>query len=137
MTDTADHITIRLRGPADLERLHQGVRFVAGKVGEGWSVVFTRLRTNPQNARLHAMLDAIRAHWRANGQRVRTREHMKAVFMKALRAELVVDDDFYEGSGVVVVGYKTSELSVEQFSELFALIEAWAAENNIELGETE
>jgi hypothetical protein len=132
-----DHYVLPLKSASDLERLNKAFSWCSNKLGQGWTVLITRKRTNPQNARLHAMLDAIRAHWRANGQRVRTREHMKAVFMKALRAELVVDDDFYEGSGVVVVGYKTSELSVEQFSELFALIEAWAAENNIKLGETE
>jgi hypothetical protein len=136
MTDTADHITIRLRGPSDLERLNQGVRFVAGKVGEGWSVVFTRKRSVEQNARLWAVLARIaKAQPVYCGVQMDTEDY-KDLFVHAYNGATRLVPGL-DGKGIVALRQRSSKLSVEQFSELFALIEAWAAENNIELGETE
>ena len=125
MTDTADHITIRLRGAADLERLHQGVRFVAGKVGEGWSVVFTRKRSVDQNAKLHAMLADISAQAEWNGVKL-SQEDWKTVLVAGWIREntgggqrLVVN---WQRDGVLALGQRTRDLSVAQMSELIEFV---------------
>jgi hypothetical protein len=125
MTDTADHITIRLRGPADLERLHQGVRFIAGKVGEGWSVVFTRKRSVEQNAKLHAMLADIAAQAQWDGIKL-SQDDWKDVLVAGWYKEssgggqrMVVN---WQLDGVLALGHRTRSFSVGQMSELIEFV---------------
>ena len=40
-----------------------------------------------------------------------------------------------DGKGMVPVGFRSSKLTKEQFSDLFAVIEEYAARHNIDLGD--
>lgn len=89
-------------------------------------------RTIPQNDRLWAMLTQISAA-KPEG-RTLTPDVWKAIFMHSLdheqRFEMALD-----GKGFVPLGFRSSKLSKEQMSDLFALIEEYAARHGIELEE--
>ena len=129
-----DHYTIKLRGPADLERVNKMAAWAAGQVGKGWTIVATRKRTVEQNARLHAIIDrVVAAHPVYQGVQM-DKDDWKAVFVHALvgHTRLVPGID---GKGLVALGHRSSKLSVEQMSDLMALIEAWCSQNNVDIGE--
>ena len=89
-------------------------------------------RTIPQNDRLWAMLTAISAA-KPEGREL-TPDVWKALLMHSLdheqRFEMALD-----GKGFVPLGFRSSKLSKEQMSDLFALIEEYAARHGIELEE--
>lgn len=89
-------------------------------------------RTADQNARLWAMLSRISAA-RPEGREC-TPDVWKALFMHSLdhgqRFEMALD-----GKGMVPVGFRSSKLTKEQFSDLFVVIEEYAARHNIDLGD--
>ena len=130
-----DHYTIKLRGPADLERVNKMAVWAAGQVGKGWTIIATRKRSVEQNARLHSILDKIRRHWYRTNQPVYSREQCKAVFMRALGMETEMCEDFVNGYEPIHVGYKTSDLDVSTFNDLMTVIEAYAALHGIDVSE--
>jgi hypothetical protein len=87
-------------------------------------------RTLDQNNRLWAMLSEISAA-KPEGREL-TPESWKAIFCHALgheqRFEMALD-----GKGFVPLGFRTSRMTKEQFSDLFLVIEEYAARNNIKL----
>jgi hypothetical protein len=130
-----DHYTIKLRGPADLERVNKMAQWAAGQVGKGWTIIITRKRTTQQNQRLHAIIDKIRFHWYRTNQPVYSREQCKGVFMRTMGVEAEMCDDFVNGGEPIPIGYKTSELDVSTFNDLMTVIEAYAAIHGIDLSE--
>ena len=89
-------------------------------------------RSVEQNARLWALLSRISA---AKPQgRVMTTDQWKCVFMDALgiKARWVSGLD---GVSVVNTGYRSSRLSIGQMSELMEMMAAYAAEQEIDLGD--
>jgi hypothetical protein len=87
-------------------------------------------RTLDQNARLWAMLSEISAA-KPEGREL-TPDVWKSLFMHALdhaqRFEMALD-----GKGMVPVGFRSSKLTKDQFSDLFLVIEEYAARNGVEL----
>ncbi len=89
-------------------------------------------RTIPQNDRMWAMLTAISAA-KPEGREL-TPDVWKALFMHSLdheqRFEMALD-----GKGFIPLGFRSSKLTVAQMSDLFAVIEEYAARNGIDLEE--
>lgn len=89
-------------------------------------------RTNDQNARLWALLSRISAA-KPEGREL-TPDIWKCLFMHSLdheqRFEMALD-----GKGFVPMGFRSSKLTKDQFSDLFLVIEEYAARNGIDLGE--
>lgn len=89
-------------------------------------------RTIPQNSRLWAMLTRIAMQAHHNGQRF-SPEEWKCLFMQACGHEVA----FLPGlsGGFFPAGFRSSKMTKEQMGELMDFIEAWAAENGINLEE--
>lgn len=88
-------------------------------------------RTLAQNDKLWGMLTDISRQIVWHGQKL-TPEDWKDVFMAALRkAKMVPGID----GGFVPIGMRTSDLSKEEMSEMFALMEAFAAQHGVEFSE--
>ena len=89
-------------------------------------------RTADQNARLWALLTRISAA-KPEGREL-TPEVWKSLFMHSLdhaqRFEMALD-----GRGMVPVGFRSSKLTKDQFSDLFLVIEEYAARQGIDLDE--
>ena len=103
----------------------------AAPMGSRFSVKPPR-RTIPQNDRLWAMLSEIAAA-KPEGREL-TPDVWKALFIHSLdhgqRFEMALD-----GRGQVPVGFRSSKLSKEQMSDLFAVIEEYAARHGVRLSE--
>lgn len=89
-------------------------------------------RSVEQNARLWALLSRISAA-KPEG-RVMTTDQWKCVFMDALgiKARWVPGLD---GVSVVNTGYRSSRLTIGQMSDLMEMMAAYAAEQEIDLGD--
>lgn len=89
-------------------------------------------RTSDQNARLWACLSRISAA-KPEGREL-TPDIWKCLFMHSLdheqRFEMALD-----GKGFVPMGFRSSKLTKDQFSDLFLVIEEYAARNGIDLGD--
>lgn len=89
-------------------------------------------RTVDQNSRLWAMLSKISAA-KPEGREL-TPDVWKSLFLHSLdhaqRFELALD-----GKGMVPVGFRSSKLTKDQFSDLFLVIEEYAARHGIDLDE--
>lgn len=89
-------------------------------------------RTLDQNAKLWATLTEISAA-KPEGRHL-TPDVWKSLFMHALdhaqRFEMALD-----GKGMVPVGFRSSRLTKEQMSDLFLVIEEYAARHGIQLRE--
>ncbi len=91
-------------------------------------------RTTEQNDKMWAMIgDIHKAIPVFNGQRM-SPDRWKSVFMDALGMETEYVPKL-EGGGFVPVGFKSSRLSKAQFSDLIELIQAFAAQEGVELKE--
>lgn len=90
-------------------------------------------RTNDQNARLWAMLSAV-SRAKPEG-RTLTPDVWKCLFIHSLdheqRFEMALD-----GRGFVPMGFRSSRMTKAQFSDLFAVIEEYAARHGIDLGDS-
>lgn len=89
-------------------------------------------RTLDQNAKMHAMLSDI-ARAKPQG-RVLTTDAWKALFMASAGFRCTFEPSL-DGQGVVPLGFKSSRLNKAEFSDLIEAIQAFAAENGVELGE--
>ncbi len=97
-----------------------------------WVTAYDKLRTVPQNDRLHPLIRPIANNLVWHGQKLSV-DDWKLVFMDALNREMRVVPNI-DGTGFVQLGRKTSRLSVGEMSDLMALIEAFAAQRGIETG---
>ena len=91
-------------------------------------------RTLDQNAKLWAMLTEISVA-KPEGREL-TPDVWKSLFLHSLdhaqRFEMALD-----GKGMVPVGFRSSKLTKQQFSDLFLVIEEYAARHGIDLGDNE
>ena len=88
-------------------------------------------RTDVQNNRLWAMLGDIAKAGTINGKRYNP-DQWKCVFMKAMGE----DTEFLptlDGNSFFPTGFRSSRLSVRQMADMQTFMEAWAAENMIQL----
>lgn len=86
-------------------------------------------RTLPQNSILHAMLTEIAAQKTHCGVKMPP-DDWKCLFMGALGKEARVVPSL-DGTGFVPLGYRSSELSVSEMSDLIELMKMWGAQNGV------
>lgn len=86
-------------------------------------------RTLPQNDRMWAMLSDVATQKEHHGRKYTTNE-WKVLFMHALGKEM----DFMpglDGKSFFPVGYSSSDLSVDEMSDLIEFMFSWGAENGV------
>lgn len=93
--------------------------------------VRTETRSVQQNARLWAMLTAVSQQVEWYGQRLSPEDwkHLFTAALKKTRAVPGID------GGVVFLGQSTSKMTKSEMAELQTMIEAFAAEKGIDLGD--
>jgi len=125
-----DRHQIIIRTEADRK---EASRWARG-VGVGTIVEFRKsTRSNVQNALLWARLTEIAAKVEWYGRHL-TSENWKDVFTASLRKSEVVPG--IDQGSVVVLGQRTSKMSVGEMADLLTLIDAFAAERGIEFNES-
>lgn len=92
-------------------------------------------RTIPQNDRMWAMLTEIAKQRPYHGVKL-TPDDLKLVFLSALKREVRLVPNI-DGTGFVNLGQSSSDLSREEFSDLFEIIEAYCAREGIVLSHHE
>lgn len=121
-----------LNGKAERDKATTWIRLAP----PGTSVEFRSYkRTTPQNARLHAMISVIAREVLWHGQRLDL-DDWKLIFMDALNREVRAVPAL-DGRGFVNLGRKTSKLTKDECGQLMDLVEAFAAQRGIDLGEKE
>ena len=90
-------------------------------------------RSDLQNDRMWAMLAVIAKNSTINGKRFLP-EAWKCIFMQALGREVAFLPTL-NSSGFFPTGFRSSDLTVREMSDLQTFIEAYAAENDITLRE--
>lgn len=86
-------------------------------------------RTIPQNDRLWAMLTDVATQLPWHGVKLAP-DDWKLIFLDALKRELRMVPNI-DGTGFVNLGRSSSDLSKEEMSDLFALIEAFGSKHGI------
>lgn len=86
-------------------------------------------RSLPQNDRMWAMLTELAAQVPYNGLRL-TPDDFKLIFLDALKREVRMVPNL-DGNGMVSLGRSSSDLSVEEMSDMFLLIEKFGAERGV------
>jgi hypothetical protein len=89
-------------------------------------------RTLPQNERMWALLTDVARQVKWHGQKL-SPDDWKVVFLSALKAELRMVPNL-DGNGFVQLGRSSSALSVDEMSDLMALIEAFGAREGVVFG---
>jgi hypothetical protein len=92
-------------------------------------------RTLPQNDRMWAMLTDVATQVEHMGKRCPA-EDWKVLFLHALGRETRFIPAL-DGHGFVPIGQSSSDLSVEEMTELIEFIFAWGAEHGVEFHEPE
>ena len=87
-------------------------------------------RTLDQNAKMWAMLTEIARQLPWHGVRL-SADDWKLLFLDALKRELRIAPNL-DGTGFVNLGRSSSDLTKEEFGDLLALIDAFAAEHNVQ-----
>lgn len=90
-------------------------------------------RSIPQNDRMWAMLTDISTQLLWHGQRLST-EDWKLMFLSALKQEMRMVPNI-DGNGWVQLGRSSSDLSKQEMSDLFEIIEAFCAKHGVKLME--
>ncbi|PDT71702.1 NinB family protein [Bradyrhizobium ottawaense] len=96
-------------------------------------------RSLDQNSRFWAMLTDCAVQGRIDGRRYNT-EAWKTMFMHAYAEERGVEIKYLPAlnrAGMVPCGRSSSDLSVQEMTELMDWIEAWGAENGIKFHDQE
>ena len=106
----------------------------AARVSFGYRVEFKEpKRSDIQNDRLWAMLGDIARQGTINGQAYGP-DQWKCIFMRAIGKEVQFLPDI-GGASFFPTGFRSSDLSVREMSDLQTFMEAWAAERGIQLNE--
>lgn len=115
-----------IHGVADRQRVAQTAR----SCPPGTRVEFkVAKRTTDQNSRMWAMLTDVAQQKEHCGRRYPTTV-WKCIFMSALGQEMVFVPSL-DGSGVIPLGHRSSDLSKAEMSELMEFIAAWGAQNGV------
>lgn len=117
---------VTLNGKAERERVaHWAMRVPAGSRVE----FKAPRRTLPQNDRMWSMLTDVSMQLKWHGLRLST-EDWKLIFLDALKRETRMVPNI-DGNGFVNLGRSSSDLSKEEMSDLFALIDAFGAKHGV------
>ena len=102
----------------------------------GWRVTFAEpTRSDAQNDRMWEMLGRIAKRMDINGQQFDP-ESWKCIFMKAMGKEVRVLP-MLDGKGIFPTGFRSSDLSVGEMSDMQTFMEAWCAEKGVDIWENE
>lgn len=125
----ADRLTCRLRTKHQRER----AKSLIDRAPDNFVMVLREeTRSDEQNRALWGWIKQLRE---ALPDMARfSPEDCKLRFMNALGAEMRFLPEL-DGAGMFPVGYRSSKLTVDQFSALLELIQAYAARHNVDLGE--
>jgi NinB protein len=128
-----DRHSIRLTGPAALAKARRGLDMLAGRLGEGWTLILTRKRSSVQNALMWARLAEISKQLEWHGKHW-TAEQWKDCLMHAWKG-----GEFMPGvdGGFVPIGRSTSSLGVREMSDFLDLLEAFAGQHAVNLKEAQ
>ena len=118
--------TFPLRNEQDRARAIQIIQRVDLSAGYVWTMK-DEGRTDPQNRRMWAMLRDISRQVEWYGQMLQS-EDWKHIFSASVQQQRAVPG--LDG-GFVVLGVSTSKQSKKWFSDMFAVIEAFAAEKGV------
>ena len=115
---------------------HEGLRAKAAtwlaKAPLGFRIEFKEpKRSDEQNDRMWAMLGEIAKQGTINGKEYEP-EQWKCIFMKAIGKDAQFLPTL-DGNSFFPTGFRSSDLSVREMSDLQTFMEAWAAENFITL----
>lgn len=86
-------------------------------------------RSVPQNDRFWAMLTDISIQVSHHGMRL-TPDDWRLLFLDALKREVRIAPNL-DGTAFVNLGRSSSDLSKAEFSDIFEVMEAWAASNGV------
>lgn len=128
-----DRHAIRLNGPAAFAKARRGLDMLAGRLGEGWTLILTRKRSSVQNALMWARLAEISKQLEWHGKHW-TAEQWKDCLMHAWKG-----GEFMPGvdGGFVPIGRSTSSLGVREMSDFLDLLEAFAGQHDVNLKEAQ
>ena len=90
-------------------------------------------RSLPQNARMWLMLTAVARVLPWHGVKL-SAEDWKLLFLDALKAEVRMVPNL-NGNGFTNIGRSSSDLSKEEMGDMMTLIEKFAAERGVQLGD--
>lgn len=112
------------------ETMRAKAAYWLSRVPVGWRVEFKApKRSLDQNARFWAMLSDVARQGRINGQKFDA-EQWKCIFLKAIGRDSAFLPTL-DGTSFFPAGFRSSDLSVREMSDLQTFIEAWAAESGI------
>ena len=115
-----------IRSDTDRQRAAKWAR----KAPDGTRIEFkASKRSIPQNARMWAMLSDVARQKEHCGHRY-TADQWKCLFMHACGSQVTFLPSL-DGSTFVPLGYRSSDLSKEEASELIEFILHWGAENGV------
>lgn len=98
----------------------------------GWIVEFREdTRTNEQNARLWEMLGRVAKHMTINGKAYDA-DAWKFIFMKAMGREVTFLPTL-DGESFFPSGFRSSQLTKVEMSDLQTMIEVWCAERGFDI----
>lgn len=102
----------------------------SSKAPDGCRIEFKAAkRTLAQNDRLWSMLSDVASQLRWHGQKLTT-EDWKLIFLDALDRETRTVPNI-DGTGMVSLGRSSSDLSRQEMSDLFALIDHFGAKHGV------
>ena len=102
----------------------------AQQVAYGSRIEFKQTkRSLPQNSRLWAMLTEVAGQLSWHGKKL-TPDDWKLVFLDGLKRELRIVPNL-DGTGFVNLGRSSSDLTKDEFSDLFELIAAFGAQHGV------
>ena len=117
---------LRIDGPVTRARAMR----LMERVPEGTRVEFKGARrTLPQNDKMWAMLSEIARQKTHCGRRY-TADNWKSIFMHAMGRETIFVPSL-DGETFFPIGWRSSDLSKEEMSELIEFILAWGAQNGV------
>lgn len=136
-----ERITLSLWNPVQAHQavgqawMHAKARLIAGH--RLTLEVRDEKRNSPQNAKLHAMLTEIaqQKEWAGKKRDVDTWKRLMVAAWCRARGEAVEFLPAIDGQGVDIVFRRTSELDKAECAELITFIDAWCADNGIELSQ--
>jgi hypothetical protein len=102
----------------------------------GWRVTFAApKRSDPQNDRLWEMLGRVAKRMQING-RSYDPDQWKCIFMKQMGKEVSFLPTL-DGDSFFPTGFRSSDLTVGEMSDLQTFIEAWCAEKGTDIWSNE
>jgi hypothetical protein len=120
---------LTLNGPSNVEKARA---WLARAIQLGWRVEFKEpKRSDPQNDRMWEMLGRVSKRMTIHGRKF-TPEQWKCIFMHEMGRQTEVLPSL-NGETWFPSGFRSSDLSVSEMSDLQTFIEAWCAEQGADV----